>query len=85
MSLPLHTLPNVLKDSFISSITSVATAWTDGTLEHSSHTRVKEIHLSPKFRLQMQILIAKYYIFKKVICLRSLTFIPAKDNKSASH
>lgn len=59
------------------------TAWTDGTPGCSSRTRVKEIHASPKFRLQMQILIAKYYKFKKVICLRSLTLTPTKEDKSA--
>lgn len=33
----------------------------------------------------MQILIAKYDKFKKVICLRNGTFTPAKKDKSASH
>lgn len=46
--------------------------------------RVKKTHLSPKFRLQMEILIAKYYKFKKVSYLRRLTFTPEKDDKSAS-
>lgn len=47
--------------------------------------RVKKTHLSPKFRLQMEILIAKYYKFKKVTYLRRLTFTPEKDDKSACH
>lgn len=46
---------------------------------------VKKTPLTPKFRLQMQILIVKYYKFKKVTYLRRLTFTPEKDNKSACH